>query len=1054
MSKRSLKLFGLLAVLIMAGTAWASVTGRLFTPSGTATNFAGAAALGQAANVDVLGGAGGFELVNSGTQTATVTLPTAAEVRTAQTNPAVTNSITSNLLAYNHWQPDFDFNAVVGPDKVWGAAILLDATETLTIRPGSGFNITQVTTPPATPGVGNIGIGGLLRLHGGVTNLWAGNGNDPVATVTNNYDAGTFLMAGRLNLAHSLSVGRGPITLAHNTTLGVIETNNLDLGGTIKEGESLTNPGMVGIIPSGKYHQNIVVRRYDNNTTDGVQNVRPVTFDVPTVLGKPINLRIYSGITQPIFAADVRTAVGGDGLAANGQPVAPDFFSVRVEKTGAGEMNVFEGGMRHTGGTHVKEGRLFVDGGQTNKFGGEVGRTWLPDDSVAHNPHVNNANEAFSAKTNYNMYLARLALPAVWDVRTGAGTGTAVPAYMNTFTLALAANTAVDRNPGYVNPLTIDAGATLAVNRDQFIGDFNGAGRFEPMSWIKATTTFIPQLTMHLNNSTSPNGGNNAVFSGVIDGEVNLVLDNPVAVTGNGNSVYPRIQALTGENRIASGDTFIKDGALSISGSNRIGPDPLIVGMHPGGYIHNGNGVGTGTATFRGFVRTATVATFHGSSTFTVAQPTTIYAVDTPAHDYTVGTGQYNFPVPFVNLAATRGNTVSFPQVTLVPEVGAVATIVQVANQSPIRYSMTEALSINDKLHENTNWAGTIAFTDVHNWVGTMASRKAGFDVKNGVLHFETLPVSGYGLVGIRQGATLSLGAEARDFEDSMTVIIEDDARIRVRPQATDLTASLVAAQASDAVFMADEINYTGLGMGTEHKDKRLVIQLDLADVANSITDQWIKVVGSHNAPNWNNIHYYPESGSGQNEHLYKVKVARPDGTVFDGNYQVTAYADENEYNIYVHIKKLDAPVPTDKESLTATLTAEVSSARPGQDITFDVSKWDYKDLAGNVTADVQVTYEEAVLTNMTKVSDKLATDGTYVAKVNANAANGSTASVSIVATYTKADGTKFTSQPVVGSLTVSTGSSSDSSGGGGCDAGFAGLALLLAAPLFLRKRD
>jgi Synergist-CTERM protein sorting domain-containing protein len=54
------------------------------------------------------------------------------------------------------------------------------------------------------------------------------------------------------------------------------------------------------------------------------------------------------------------------------------------------------------------------------------------------------------------------------------------------------------------------------------------------------------------------------------------------------------------------------------------------------------------------------------------------------------------------------------------------------------------------------------------------------------------------------------------------------------------------------------------------------------------------------------------------------------------------------------------------------------------------------------------------------------------------------------ISAKTIADGTEHT---ISGSVAV-TDPGKKSGGGGGCDAGFAGLALLLAAPLFLRKRS
>jgi hypothetical protein len=190
---------------------------------------------------------------------------------------------------------------------------------------------------------------------------------------------------------------------------------------------------------------------------------------------------------------------------------------------------------------------------------------------------------------------------------------------MNSFNGTAADNTD-PVGAGLVNPLTIDAGATLRVNRDQFFGDLNGAGTFNVKSWAKDFVEVIPQITLQLNNNLSTNGGENANFSGSIVGKANLVLDNPVQATGAGVNAdqatyrvnfFPRIQALTGNSDIQDGDTFVKDGTLSINKITNIGPKTLRIGMYDAGYTTRGNGVTTGDVNFRGFGSTMNVATFH-----------------------------------------------------------------------------------------------------------------------------------------------------------------------------------------------------------------------------------------------------------------------------------------------------------------------------------------------------------------------------------------------------------------------------------------------------------
>jgi Synergist-CTERM protein sorting domain-containing protein len=84
-----------------------------------------------------------------------------------------------------------------------------------------------------------------------------------------------------------------------------------------------------------------------------------------------------------------------------------------------------------------------------------------------------------------------------------------------------------------------------------------------------------------------------------------------------------------------------------------------------------------------------------------------------------------------------------------------------------------------------------------------------------------------------------------------------------------------------------------------------------------------------------------------------------------------------------------------------------------------------------------------------------LAADGTITVTGTAPATAGS---VSYYFTGTKTDDTAGTTKSAT--LPVVAKGSGGGEGGGsgssssGCDAGFAGLALLLAAPLFLRKKD
>jgi hypothetical protein len=241
-----------------------------------------------------------------------------------------------------------------------------------------------------------------------------------------------------------------------------------------------------------------------------------------------------------------------------------------------------------------------------------------------------------------------------------------------------------------------------------------------------------------------------------------------------------------------------------------------------------------------------------------------------------VGTdGRYNRVGPFVNLAASTGKTLTFDDVKFHGQNAATPQIAQFNAKSYIRYNMRNALSVNDSLDENTDWTGTVA---LKSWelVGATAARQFGFDVKAGTLYLDDVQKAGYALFGIRQGATLSFGEKARDFRSKARIVFESDARICVKPLASDLVDSQALAEAGDAVVTLDSITYTGLGTGSDHETKRLEIQVDLAHLnLSGPVDKWAKVISSNQAPEWENIILY-DTSTGHNETAYKVRVMRP----------------------------------------------------------------------------------------------------------------------------------------------------------------------------------
>jgi Synergist-CTERM protein sorting domain-containing protein len=325
------------------------------------------------------------------------------------------------------------------------------------------------------------------------------------------------------------------------------------------------------------------------------------------------------------------------------------------------------------------------------------------------------------------------------------------------------------------------------------------------------------------------------------------------------------------------------------------------------------------------------------------------------------------------------------------------------------------------------------------------------------------------------------------------------------------------------------------LGSGNEHANKYVVLQIDLTDLQLSgSVDKWIKVVGSHSASNWNNIHVY-DSSAGQNDHKYKVRTAQPNNVQFDGNTSVTPYCDENQYNIYVHIKKVEQPLPpapdvTEDSAMTSDVAGTPAGAAVAAGSAFTITgkviNTDYTNVelvASPSTAVSNYAFDSAT---GTFTFDVTMPSSTFTWYLTADKADGthwksstSTVTVAVVPTptitltataaahsisgtveYKDASGNPAAGKSVTVSAqhntdtpittTVTTGTdgkavytisgltadttytvaasdgtvnsapqtvpttSSDGGSSGGCDAGFAGLALFLAAPLFLKRKS
>ena len=90
-----------------------------------------------------------------------------------------------------------------------------------------------------------------------------------------------------------------------------------------------------------------------------------------------------------------------------------------------------------------------------------------------------------------------------------------------------------------------------------------------------------------------------------------------------------------------------------------------------------------------------------------------------------------------------------------------------------------------------------------------------------------------------------------------------------------DPEVSTIIARAKEAVFVADHIDYRGLGDGEGNRDRRLVIQIDPSDLPSQAVSQgWVKLVYSLSGEGWENTHFLREDSSGHKEDFKKVEVS------------------------------------------------------------------------------------------------------------------------------------------------------------------------------------
>lgn len=598
--------------------------------------------------------------------------------------------------------------------------------------------------------------------------------------------------------------------------------------------------------------------------------------------------------------------------------------------------------------------------------------------------------------------------------------------------------------PRHNNHLKIAAGAQVMVTRDQFFGNFSGGGEFVTDYWnASGNRRLFPQITFQSDGTggfAAEPTAEKSHFSGQLDGPMDLIVN-----TSNDQEM---IALSNPNNSIDEGITIVVDGALSVPAIKTLPPGEIYVGV----------------SNMRNFT-TRQRPTFHADGSFIVSSDVFVTdldkknAVDTP------------------NLSARRGETVSFQNVTVD---GNMRVNFDFGTNYP-RYMM-----------------GIVAFTDAYKFVGT-AGNVDVVSIDRGTLHLEKLPETGWANFIVAGGATLSLGAEARDFSEDTTrasgadLWITDDSRIRVKLTAADLgNSSKVAARETKAVATFDYFD-NDLSPGQDAKDRRLVVQVD----ANNLTipaGTWIKVLEFKNADNWNSMHYLRENSATGDEDYAKIRIANASNETIHGD-TFTARLDENVYAIYLYAEKdIDLtnpdpdpdPVETTQQFIDNMPTGEQDKLVDGGNF-ISGSTGAAAIVLGTMTAPGNVTVyfldvvDDPTITraadrgarvitvdpayNGTQIKAELTQPGAAAAAATAtatvtegkatisfadvkNVPNGDYALVIKDASGNVIPGADF---KVTVSNTITGGGGSS----GGCDAGFGAFALLaLGAAALLRKKD
>ena len=376
----------------------------------------------------------------------------------------------------------------------------------------------------------------------------------------------------------------------------------------------------------------------------------------------------------------------------------------------------------------------------------------------------------------------------------------------------------------------------------------------------------------------------------------------------------------------------------------------------------------------------------------------------------------------------------------------------------------------NNALGTDTNrlsdkWRGTVVFGsasgDVAEYkIAGTKFRQTRIDVERGVLQLNDFPTKTadqvatnqdpYAIVYLWPKSVLSLAKDKNNFGPHLNVKVTRDSRIRVVLRSSDIVPTLDNARAKEAVFVADHIDYRGLGDGEGNRDRRLVIQIDPSDLPSQAVSQgWVKLVYSLSGEGWENTHFLREDSSGHKEDFKKVEVSWV-GAADLPIKGAQVYVDQEQYTVYVNFTESitnplepNKPTPPAEPQLTATVApASGSTVKPGETVVFEVKDWKFGDAA------VEVENVKWMLNGEDKTAD--AAGGKLTATAGAD---GTKLELKVSANVKGEPGKKGEIPCTVNVSSGTTKPSGDSGSGGGCDAGVGGLALALAAAFLLRRK-